>query len=80
MRPPKWAAPIPVNSAPELGQALSNRRRELQLSKKQLSGVSGVSPKTIGELERDAGAVPLQVARLKLPPACLVFQEAWGNR
>jgi transcriptional regulator with XRE-family HTH domain len=56
--------PAIVYSSTELGKELRARRRELQLSKKDLSDVTGVPLETIGELERDGSTVPLQVVVL----------------
>jgi DNA-binding XRE family transcriptional regulator len=57
-------SPAIIYSPTELGKEIRARRRELQLSKKDLSNVTGVSPQIIGELERDGSAVPLQVVLL----------------
>lgn len=56
--------PKVVHSSTELGKEIRARRRELQLSKKDLSDVTGASPEIIGELERDGSAVPLRVVLL----------------
>jgi hypothetical protein len=57
-------SPAATNSTIELGNAIRSRRRDLQLSRKQLSGLTAVPPKTIRELERDGSNVPLRVLLL----------------
>lgn len=56
--------PAIVYSPTQLGEEIRARRRELQLSKKDLSDVTGVSPEIIGELEQAGSAVPLRVVLL----------------
>jgi hypothetical protein len=56
--------PAIVHAPTELGKEICARRRELRLSKKDLSDVTGVSPQIIGELERDGSGVPLRVVLL----------------
>lgn len=56
--------PAIVYSPTELGKEIRARRRELQLSKKDLSDVTAVALQMIGELEQDGSAVPLQVVLL----------------
>lgn len=57
-------SPAAIHSTIELGKAIRSRRRNLHLSKKQLSGLTAVPPKTIAELERDGSSLPLRVLLL----------------
>jgi transcriptional regulator with XRE-family HTH domain len=54
----------PVNSAPELGRALQERRGELRLSREGVARLTGVEPAVLAGLEAGDGTVPLQVALL----------------
>jgi hypothetical protein len=63
--------PALVHSPAELGKEIRARRPELQLSKKDLFDVTGVSPRTIGDLERDGSGVPLRVVLLVVNTLCL---------
>jgi HTH-type transcriptional regulator / antitoxin HipB len=51
-----------VRTAIELGNALRARRRELDLTQEDISGVIGVNRRVIGELERGKGTVQLRIA------------------
>lgn len=57
-------SPVAIHSPIELGEAIRSRRRDMQLSRKQLSAMTAVPPKTIRELERDGSNVPLRVLLL----------------
>jgi transcriptional regulator with XRE-family HTH domain len=57
-------SPVLVHSPTDLGKEIRIRRRELRLSKKDLSNVTGVSPQIINELERDGSDAPLRAALL----------------
>ncbi len=52
----------PVNSAPELGRVLEERRGELRLSREGVSRLTGVEPAVLAGLE--TGDISLQVALL----------------
>ncbi len=54
----------PVNSAPELGRVLQERRGELRLSREGVSRLTGVSPAVLSGLETGDGTISLQVALL----------------
>lgn len=51
-----------VGSAPELGAAIRERRRELGITQDHLAASIGVSRKVIGELERGKQTVHLGIA------------------
>ncbi len=46
-----------VNSSEELGSALRSRRKELKISQELLADLSGVSARTIHELESGKSAI-----------------------
>jgi transcriptional regulator with XRE-family HTH domain len=54
----------PVNSAPELGRVLQERRGELRLSREGVSRLMGVEPAVLSGLETGDGTISLQVALL----------------
>lgn len=54
----------PVNSAPELGRVLQERRGELRLSREGVSRLTGVEPAVLSGLETGDGTISLQVALL----------------
>jgi transcriptional regulator with XRE-family HTH domain len=54
----------PVNSAPELGRVLQERRGELRLSREGVSRLTGVEAAVLSGLEAGDGTVSLQMALL----------------
>jgi transcriptional regulator with XRE-family HTH domain len=54
----------PVNSAPELGRVLQERRGELRLSREGIARLTSVEPAVLAVLEAGDGTIPLQVALL----------------
>jgi transcriptional regulator with XRE-family HTH domain len=54
----------PVNSAPELGRVLQERRGELRLSHEGVSRLTGVEPAVLSGLETGDGTISLQIALL----------------
>lgn len=64
----------PVNSAPELGRVLEERRGELRLSREGVSRLTGVEPAVLSGLETGDGTISLQVALL------IVQALGWTSR
>jgi hypothetical protein len=54
----------PVNSAPELGRVLQERRGELRLSREGVSRLTSVEPAVLSGLETGDGTISLQMALL----------------
>jgi DNA-binding XRE family transcriptional regulator len=51
-----------VSDAPQTGQVLAARRRELRLTQGDVADVVGVNRRVVGELERGKGSVRLEIA------------------
>jgi transcriptional regulator with XRE-family HTH domain len=65
VRPAEWAETIPVNSAPELGRSLANRRRRLKLTQERVADVTGIERVVVHRLEHGQGdSMEFSVLRL----------------